>query len=77
MKLHLNDGWLESQPKWWKNYIYYLNNNIPPAFEDGRTDAICAELAKEGAKLVHNTSAPSFLEFDNAAEATLFLIKWS
>lgn len=79
MKLELNEGWLESQPKWWKNFVAYLDTipDGPKPFAAGRGEFIKNELNKEGAKLCNNDTFPSHLEFDNDAAATLFLIKWS
>ena len=82
MKLKLEIGGLEVQPQWWQNFIADIDSRYDHTLNsDERTNNIHTEIKKVGAKPFYRYPADirsiKGLEFENDADCTWFLLRWS
>lgn len=82
MKLFLESGGLEDQPHWWQNFIKDIDNRYGHHhWSTNRPTNIHTEIKLANAKVLYrdpeNISTIIGLVFDNDADASWFLLKWS
>lgn len=82
MKLKLEIGGLEVQPQWWQNFIADIDSRYVHNYHgDERTANVHTEIKKIGAKPLYRYPADIKsiigLEFENDADCTWFLMRFS